>query len=154
MSKVKINPNDDGVDHINIYSKGRTELGKLLSNFWALGFLHPLHGYFVSMEGFYYYVSTGFKHEELKKLFGYRAKINGREKERIYCEDFEVIVREGLNLKVEQNPELKKLLKESSLPFKHYYVYGKDPYKVIEVKGHDWLIDGYTSIREKLKSES
>ena len=28
-----IDPSKDGIDHINIYSKGKTELGKYLSNF-------------------------------------------------------------------------------------------------------------------------
>ena len=37
-------PKDDGVTHINIYSKGQTELGGLLSNFSRTPFVHPKYG--------------------------------------------------------------------------------------------------------------
>lgn len=33
MIEPTINPDEDGRTHINIYSKGGTELGRLLSNF-------------------------------------------------------------------------------------------------------------------------
>jgi hypothetical protein len=35
-------PTTDGIDHINIYSKGYTKLGRLLSNFTKSEFTHPI----------------------------------------------------------------------------------------------------------------
>ena len=46
----------DGIDHINIYSKGYTKLGRLLSNFTKSEFTHPIYGHFMSVEGFWYYI--------------------------------------------------------------------------------------------------
>jgi len=34
-----INPEEDGITHINIYSKGKTDLGRMLSNFAKLPFI-------------------------------------------------------------------------------------------------------------------
>lgn len=53
------NPDEDGVTHINIYSKGKTELGRWLTNFSYSPFNHPEYGKFLSMEGFWCWVSTG-----------------------------------------------------------------------------------------------
>lgn len=33
VGTMNFKPEMDGIDHINVYSKGKTELGKLLSNF-------------------------------------------------------------------------------------------------------------------------
>lgn len=38
---MQYSPIDDGVTHINVYSKGRTKLGRDLSNFAAIGIIHP-----------------------------------------------------------------------------------------------------------------
>ena len=42
-------PIDEGVTHINIYSKSKLELGKLLSNFAKTPFTHPVYGEFASV---------------------------------------------------------------------------------------------------------
>ena len=46
-----INPQNDGVDHINIYSKGLTELGRFLSNFEHI-LITTEDGDFNSIEGY------------------------------------------------------------------------------------------------------
>ena len=43
---------NDGVTHINVYSQGKTSIGRALSNFSPLGFNHPKHGHFESVEGY------------------------------------------------------------------------------------------------------
>lgn len=151
MTNKMIDPQNDGVDHINIYSRGKTELGRALSNFAPTRFAHPTLGVFCSMEGFYYFISTGMKHDVLRALHGYKAKQIGSEKERVYCEDFERLMKEGLSCKIKHNPWIMDLLKSSSLPFTHYYFYGTDKVKVVFPKGNDWLVDGVTEIRDMLK---
>ena len=44
-----IDPKLDGIEHINIYSKGKTELGRLLTNFAQTPFIHPEYGRFESV---------------------------------------------------------------------------------------------------------
>ncbi len=67
---------EDGITHINIYSKGKTELGRLMSNFALSPFSVPQHGEFKSIEGYWYWLSTG--DESLRDLYGYEAKKAGR----------------------------------------------------------------------------
>jgi len=49
----------DGVTHINIYSKGKTKLGRLLTNFAHTPFTHAEYGQFASVEGFWYWIRDG-----------------------------------------------------------------------------------------------
>lgn len=119
-------PDREGVDHINIYSKSRTELGRLTSNFSHTPFTHPDFGDFASMEAFWFYVKTGFKHEELRPLHGYEAKKVGNDLTSVYCSEFEDIIFSGLEAKVQQHERLQELLSKNNLPFRHYYFYGKD----------------------------
>jgi hypothetical protein len=68
VDNSKINPHKDGIDHINIYSRGKTEVGRQLSNFAHTPFTHKDYGYFNSVEGLWYYLITGCKHENLSKM--------------------------------------------------------------------------------------
>lgn len=115
---------DDGITHINIYSKGRTELGRLLSNFAHTPFKNEAIGSFQSIEGFWYWLSTGRKHDELRELYGSAAKEFGRKLDKVYVDDFIANVENAIRLKIEQNERVCKLLKQSTLPFEHYYWYG------------------------------
>lgn len=137
------NPEEDGVTHINIYSRGRTELGKWLSNFAHLPFRHPQHGYFASVEAFWYYVSTGFKHESLRRLYGAFAKTAGQQFPRVKLEEanFQELICEAITCKVEQHPKLLEALLENTLPLRHYYVFGHGVQsKVREKPEYDWQI--------------
>ena len=51
---------------------------------------------------------------------------------------------EAIIAKVIQNEYIFNNLKNSTLPFKHYYVYSGS---VFELDGFDWLSDIYTTIR-------
>lgn len=54
---LDINPTLDGVNHINIYSHGKTEAGRMASNFYSDGqpFITPDGGFF-SLEGYYHWL--------------------------------------------------------------------------------------------------
>lgn len=148
------NPDEDGVTHINIYSQARTELGRLLSNFAYSPFVFEPYGTFASGEGFWYWYLTGQQHNELKNLHGFQAKSAGRKYRNdrldvlgLTAEDLE-IMEQMLVLKVAHNPNIAKLLQESTLPFCHYYEYST---RVIVPDGFDWLSATYEVIRTALK---
>lgn len=144
-------PINDGIDHINIYSKGNTKLGVLLSNFTRTPFEHPIYGEFQSVEGFWYYCATGHQHERLKSLHGYNAKQVGRTLKPVENDDFIEEIKQALYLKLEHNPHIKQMLIESTLPFAHYYYYGsKDNPKIIH-DNFEWLSQAYEDIRTELK---
>lgn len=51
-----LDPTKDGIDHINVYSKGKTALGRFLSNF-AETDLETKDGHFASVEAYWYWLT-------------------------------------------------------------------------------------------------
>lgn len=167
MSRLdNISPHKDGIDHINIYSKGKTEVGKKLSNFAYSPFTHKRHGSFKSVEGLWYYLITGSKHEELRELYGFKAKKVGREK--VNSENWDNLVdannpvfkediKEGIRQKLRENKELLKMLCATrGKPLYHYYSYeskkkfDKDglPEYTIREAGHEWVVGEISRLRD------
>ncbi len=145
-------PSQEGETHINIYSKSKLELGRLLSNF-AYSPFQCEDGRFNSVEGYWYWLNT--KDERLKKLYGFDAKKLGRElvKNEIDTEEFQSKIKSAITNKIYQNPKIKHLLNESSLPLDHYYYYGdiNNP-QIIYLPQYQWIVDTITSIRTELRS--
>lgn len=135
---------EDGITHINIYSKGKTLLGRLLSNFANTPFNHPEDGMFKSVEGYWYWLSC--KDDRLRDVIGFDAKKLGRElRAPDWCKDpeFKRKVCLAIKSKLEQNPGILSLMKANSLPFAHYYVYGD---KVVEPEEGKWIIEYIESL--------
>ncbi|WYN05134.1 hypothetical protein ISREJYDI_CDS0173 [Pseudomonas phage UNO-G1W1] len=137
-------PERDGIDHINVYSKGATELGRLLTNFAHTPFEHPVRGRFESMEGYWYYVATGEQHEELRHVHGAQAKALGKTFEKVERENFEVAIRTGIRSKLIHNPKILCMLLDNELPLAHYYVFGSR----VKHAGYEWINEYYMEIRE------
>jgi hypothetical protein len=150
---VTPNPKHDGVDHINVYSRGLTQLGQALSNFAHIPFNHPQYGFFASVEAFWYWVGTGMKHDDLRRLYSGTAKSAGIRKNPVKMDEHEFakIIQDGLRLKIAQNPKLREALKASTLPFRHYFVYGNNPPVVREQSKHMWQMKCLENIRTALK---
>ncbi len=111
----------DGIDCINVYSKGKTQLGRDLSNFAHT----PFNGngrHFASVEGWWYWFITGKKHHYLCTLWGFRAKKEGKKFPQIF-KVTPVILKQVYRTKLALNLEIAKTLKTSSLPFTHFYEY-------------------------------
>lgn len=118
---MKFKIENDGVDHINVYSKGQTEIGKLLSNFSHFPF-NCEDGHFESIEGYWYWLST--KDDRLRKLYGFQAKQLGRElRGEDWCSEewFIEKIKKAIKIKFKA---MKHLLIKLDLPITHYYCYG------------------------------
>ncbi|MBN22752.1 MAG: hypothetical protein CL678_15815 [Bdellovibrionaceae bacterium] len=147
-----LSPLDDGVTHINIYSKARTKLGYLLSNLTDAQVRHPRLGVFKTLEGLWFYYSTGCVDEIFRVLPGFKAKRYGSTLPRVQQDDFEEVIKEALYCKVIQNPIIAELMLESTLPFEHYYYYGNPKNaKVINVTSNRWVVDELEAIRKQIK---
>ena len=59
-------------EHINIYSKSESKLGRMLSNFYHSPFVLEKDGFFNSVEGYWFWLGT--RDERLRKLSGFKAK--------------------------------------------------------------------------------
>lgn len=144
---------EDGRTHINIYSMGKTALGRKLSPFSFGRFDHPEHGSFCSLEGFYYYISTGMKENGLRRLSGVAAKKLGKKLPRVENKDLDKMMREAVNYSWLASNIIDELIVEQTienkceiLPFVHYYVYND-----VEIvpKGNPWLVEEWEIIRKK-----
>lgn len=121
---VVLSAESDGQDHINVYSRGRTLLGRLLSNFAETPFEVPVDGRFKSVEGYWYWLSC--RDERLRSLSGYQAKQVGRESRgtsSMHVPDFEDRILLAVNAKLAAHRDIADMLKNSFLPLKHYYEY-------------------------------
>lgn len=149
--KYTYTPVTEGKDHININSKSQTELGLLLSNFSNNGFNHPEHGYFKRMENFYAYLVTEEDDREyLRDCNPVVARKVIKESKRD-MEELTPILKQALVYKFKNNKRIGELFVEHrDIPFTHYFWYGKDitNVKVIPHKGNNWLVEGWTKIRE------
>lgn len=138
----------DGVTYINI--NGETALGQMLAHFYASRFVHPYFGPFNCMEGFWHYIKTKEKDDQLRTLVGADAKKFGAQLTRVYVKDFQAIIEAATYYKIEQNEEMKKLFIESTLPFDYYYLFGAGKV-LIRPKGWKWMIEVITNVRTAMK---
>lgn len=141
---------DDGVTHVNVYSGGRTELGRIMSNFAHTPFILQDDGSFNSVEGYWYWLSC--KDDRLRRAVGYTAKTLGRHLRAADWPaglDFQTKILGALAVKFDQNPEIKKLMRDTNLlPLKHYYVHNG---KVYKPDGGEWMIDWWYSKWKSVK---
>ena len=149
-------PKYEGIDHINIYSKSKLPVGRALSNFFKSKFKHPIHGSFMSVEGFYYWLLSGKKYDDIRELHGFLAKRYGKSLpiENKIDAKFKEEIRHAIAYKILQNVYIQNLLIESSLPFAHYYFYGDamDKPKIIDkFKEHEYMVFAIEEIRVNLK---
>jgi predicted NAD-dependent protein-ADP-ribosyltransferase YbiA (DUF1768 family) len=163
-----LSPRTDGIDHLNIYSRGRTTEGRLLSNFAATPFV--LDGVrFASVEA--WYQAPRFDHEAMrrkvagmsgapcKKLGDTQGKKAG---EPVRLFDGRLVPYDGagyraafgqaIRAKVAQNPDVRNaLLATESLPLTHYYVMMGRP---IMPRGEDGVLAGHmTAIRAEQRRQ-
>lgn len=142
---------NDGIDHINIYSRGTTSLGRWLSHFEHTPFTHPTYGRFESLEGFWYFISTGCKYDSFKKLTGYQAKTFGKNLPRVHRDDFWNLIREANRIKLLSYPIWLEQFTKSTLPFDHYYVCGPHQYQM-RPKLYGLFCEMFEDLRKELRT--
>lgn len=117
----------DGIHHINIYSKGKTEVGRWLTNF-AYYPIQTENVWFNSIEGYWYWLTT--LNDNLREQHGFSAKKLGKESDKIQelsDKVFKDKICKAIDLKLKTNP--KWITEKANLPLKHYYDYGEKELK-------------------------
>ena len=112
----------DGINHINIWESGETNLGKALSSFTALPFEHSEYGSFVSIEGFWHYIRSVTKDDNLRLLSGHNARTFGRTLESQEVKDVYYVVADANWQKIKSYPALVNEIKNLRIPFDSYYL--------------------------------
>lgn len=155
------NPETEGKDHINVYSKSTSRLGRELSNFARTRF--ELDGrMFESVEAWWYWqslskqsiqitpeVARGLTEGMLLSSYGFRAKELGRllHGNTMVSPPTREELKRVYHAKIESNPSIACMLLASELPFDHYYVYGG------KAKSTPWRWTGqlWGEIRDELR---
>lgn len=119
----RVSPSLDGIDHINIHSNGRSELGRLLCDQAQTPFTHPRYGKFESLEGYRHWCRTGKQHHILKELWGVAVGHRSRKYKEQRSDNYANEIVEGIHCKVMQTPDLYELLMGSVLPLECYFVF-------------------------------
>lgn len=145
-------PEDDGVTHINIFPHGNTPLGRRLAPFANISFDHPYHGSFCSLEGFWHWLRTGRKDDQLRLLTGMAAKVRGRESESSYYAPFQDEIVGANYQKIIQHNYLLDDFVSSTLPFTYYYLMEENGQKVMRPgSGGPWIVDGLETLRQEMR---
>ena len=141
-------PRYDGVDHINIYSKGQTSIGRKLTNFAHTPFVY--NGLeFQSVEAAWYFYKTGSQYHFLRDLRGFQAKKAGKALPKVEKADFNDVILECIRCKLRQNKEILKEFANTTLPLGHYYFYGTiDDPKIVYLPQYQWIVDELERIRK------
>lgn len=135
----------DGSTHLNVYSAGKTLVGRFATNFATARFTHPEFGDFVCVEGFWHWYATGMQHEIYRYHRGSACKVIAKWHTKVPVTDFEARVREAINAKYKAHPEQLAALMATDLPLVHYYEYGG---KVVVPKHNHWVISHLMDIRD------
>lgn len=130
-------PQTDGFDHINVYSKSRSKLGRMLSNF-AHTPIKIREDHFESIESWWYYkkmnninasalfpIFTLEQLSEIKKKIGKDAKEFFRSLYKYDSESYSPTkeeLKEAYLQKLIEHPHIEKALFENKLPIAHYYM--------------------------------
>lgn len=148
---MAIDPKLDGIEHVNIYSKGKTDLGRFLTNFAHTPIFMP-EGKFASIEAYWYWLSIpdyAPERQTLATLYGYQAKSEGRNLRKKYpfvkVPDFEERIRLAVRTKLQTYPEYWQSSPHVNLPLEHYYVYHGKIYNMSRTFG--WLTK---TVREEM----
>lgn len=149
-------PEEDGISHINIYSMGKTKLGKFLSHFFPVPVTHPKYGKFPTIENFWQYVSRGAKAQELRTLPPHIAKSRARQFPKVPIDGFDEMITELNEQKLRKVPKALEDFINSTLPFDHYYLIpSKKDGSLAKVRpaDSDKLVIMFENLRVKLRRE-
>lgn len=146
-------PAEDGVTHLNVYSKAQTDLGRWLSNF-TRSWVNTEDGPFASIEAYWYWLGTDSpRREELRGTHGFRSKQLGRElRAPDWTADpvFRRKILAAITAKLQSEPSRLDELASTDLPLVHYYVYGG---KVVEPSEGSWMLEHLEEARRERKNE-
>ncbi len=160
--RYKFKSEVDGIHHINIYTEGKTELGRLLAFEHEERFNHPILGSFNSMTGYWSYVKSlshrnTYRVKSPNTCISIRKRFNDLKPK---VDNFRALIISGCYHRIISNSDLVEMVKESTLPFEMYYVKKETdnstgtPVKYEVKTQHNysgWLTAGLNEIRNALR---
>lgn len=119
-------PSQDGITHLNTHISGKTALGKFLAPGYDDGepINHPLLGPFRTVENLMCYANSNGV-DKLRSLKPKVARDIAKLHDSYTCNKFRELIRDGLILKVRQQPQMEHDLIRLEIPFEHYFLYNQ-----------------------------
>src|SRR5574343_285348 len=139
----------DGIDHINIYSFGETDLGQALSHDSPVSFRHNRFGFFSSMEVFWHYIQSEERDDRIRSMSRPSFKKFKSKLTYTMVTNFRAIIMDSNYQRIAQNPKIVEAIKESVLPFDCYH--NSNEHIRQRPKYFAWLLYGFEEIRKALK---
>jgi hypothetical protein len=145
------NPQNDGIDHLNIGVFKRTPgLAGLLTNQSRRSPIeHPYLGHFSTMESYWTYLQYADAPDEIREMHGATLqallkKLGSKKIRRRYFRD---LIMDGNFYRIQQNSAIKRAFVDSELPFANYYLHG-EPKVPMYPTVSSWLVQDLHELRE------
>lgn len=144
---------EDGVDHINIWEQGETDLGKALAHATNLSFVHSRYGRFSNIESFWHYIRSSERDDRIRTMIGKTLKQFAYKLTPCRVPNFRAIIMNANYQKLVQNPEIIDVLVNTDMPFDCYYIYRREDGIRVRPNSASWIISGFNEIRKAFKEE-
>ena len=150
-----INFSQDGENHINISSRGRTFLGRFLSHNKRC-YLSLPEGVFQSVGGYWYYLTTREKDPRLFEVNGWETELLATQlsplpkKQQLPAAELQAKIKKALDQKLKWSEYWQEEFTESSLPFLHYHL-DAEGNVVDESRKYRWLLNHLEARRALLQ---
>ncbi len=161
-----LNLGEDGEDHINFWDQGKTRLGRALCHTTGLPINHPIFGRFKTMTGFWNFILSPSKDDELRTLTGrplhslvnrlttrHNSRNSGKDKGEYYhVRNFRAIILDTYYIRVMASPEIRQLLAECDLEFDSYYIQADNGLRMRH-RNFKWFIPMLNELRSAIQEE-
>ena len=161
-----LNLGEDGEDHINFWDQGKTRLGRALCHTTGLPINHPIFGRFKTMTGFWNFILSPSKDDELRSLTGrplhslvnrlttrHNSRNSGKDKGEYYhVRNFRAIILDTYYIRVMASPEIRQLLAECDLEFDSYYIQADNGLRMRH-RNFKWFIPMLNELRSAIQEE-
>lgn len=153
-----LNPHNDGVKFINIYSKGKTSLGRKLTNMQMHEFMFD-NIKFNSVEQAWHFYKFAGQPELAKQILAIpnsfdclkfaRANRTEDTTAKALSFGFKLLMEDVIRTRIETDEDLTNMLRNSWLPFEHYYAYSGTVHD--QRDKYEWLLQIFEKIRTELQ---
>lgn len=151
---VRPDPAMDGITHINTHTKAKNPLGVILSPSYDIGepIHHPLMAHFRSVENLWHYLNTGGTRDNIRTMEPHVARNFARLTKKFSCDKFSELTIDLTILKLQTHSDWVNQMVNSTLPFDHYFVKGRD-HMAVRPKVAGLYVKALDDVRKILRGE-
>ena len=142
----------DGEDHINIWEKAETPLGRFLAHGTNTPFHHPVFGMFNNVECFWHYIRSEERDDRIRTMSNVSGKKFSENFTSVKVPNFYAVIMDTNWVKLKEYPDKMLALKENELPLEMYYLY-KNSGAAIRPMFAVWVLQGFEEIQRALKED-